>query len=69
MLEIKLEDLEKRWSQDQSSFQILVLSNVASTTKDFKENAKINFNACSEAYYLARSQIWDMLRITNTSSV
>lgn len=43
MLEIKLEDLEKRWSQVQSTFQILMLSNGASTSKDFKENAKINF--------------------------
>lgn len=68
MLEIKLEDLEKRWVQVQTSFQNLMLSAALPTSKDFKENAKVNFNACSEAYYTAYSQIWDLLRITNSTS-
>ncbi|XP_075157748.1 uncharacterized protein LOC142231014 [Haematobia irritans] len=64
VLEVKLEDLEKRWQQLQTSYQTIMLSPSSTDPKDIKANAKINFNASSEAYYTARSQILDILRIS-----
>ncbi|XP_075150700.1 uncharacterized protein LOC142224800 [Haematobia irritans] len=64
VLEVKLEDLEKRWQQLQTSYQNIMLSPSSTDPKDIKANAKINFNASSEAYYTARSQILDILRIS-----
>ncbi|XP_075158129.1 uncharacterized protein LOC142231406 [Haematobia irritans] len=64
VLEVKLEDLEKRWQQLQTSYKNIMLSPSSTDPKDIKANAKINFNASSEAYYTARSQILDILRIS-----
>ncbi|XP_059220655.1 uncharacterized protein LOC131995716 [Stomoxys calcitrans] len=64
LLEIKLEDLECRWKRLQVDYENLMLSPESFNTKDFKQNAKINFNVCSEAYYETRSQITDVLRIS-----
>ncbi|XP_059221109.1 uncharacterized protein LOC131995877 [Stomoxys calcitrans] len=65
VLEVKLEDLESRWQRLQATYEGVMLSPRSSNTRDFRENAKINFNASSEAYYTARSQILDILRIAS----
>ncbi|XP_059217643.1 uncharacterized protein LOC131994781 [Stomoxys calcitrans] len=68
LLEVKLDDLENRWKKLQVAYETLILSPESSNTKDFKANAKINFNVCSEAYYETRSQIMDILRISEGSN-
>lgn len=65
ILEIKLEDLENRWKKLQTDYENLMIAPESSNTRDFKENAKVNFNVCSEAYYETRSQILDVLRISS----
>ncbi|XP_059221362.1 uncharacterized protein LOC131995991 [Stomoxys calcitrans] len=64
VLEVKLEDLENRWQRLQATYEGLMLAPSNTNTKDFRANARINFNASSEAYYTARSQILDILRIS-----
>ncbi|XP_059223173.1 uncharacterized protein LOC131996978 [Stomoxys calcitrans] len=64
LLEVKLDDLEVRWKKLQIDYESLMLSPETTNTKDFKENAKVNFNVTSEAYYETRSQIVDILKIS-----
>ncbi|XP_059222553.1 uncharacterized protein LOC131996737 [Stomoxys calcitrans] len=68
VLEVKLEDLENRWQRLQATYEGLMLAPRNVYTKDFRENARINFNASSEAYYTARSQILDILRMSGGNS-
>ncbi|XP_059217426.1 uncharacterized protein LOC131994659 [Stomoxys calcitrans] len=64
VLEVKLEDLENRWQRLQATYEGLMLAPRSVNTKDYRDNARVNFNASSEAYYMARSQILDILRIS-----
>ncbi|XP_073821478.1 uncharacterized protein [Musca autumnalis] len=64
VLQVKLCDLEQRWVNLQKAYRNIMLSPKSSNVKEFKENAKINFNATSEAYYTAKSQIEDILRMS-----
>lgn len=50
VLDVKLEDLETRCAKLQTTYETLMLSSTSSNTKDFRDNAKININASSEAY-------------------
>lgn len=68
VLQVKLNDLEQRWLNLQNAYKNVMLSPKSANVKDFKENAKINFNASSEAYYTARSQIEDILRISGAQN-
>ncbi|XP_075159812.1 uncharacterized protein LOC142232963 [Haematobia irritans] len=63
LLEVKLEDLVERWRKVQAEYELLMLSPESNVSKEFKQNAKVNFNICSEAYYDTRAQILDVLRI------
>ncbi|XP_046801098.1 uncharacterized protein LOC111682254 isoform X1 [Lucilia cuprina] len=70
MLETKLEDLENRWTKLEISYERLMLAPISTASKDLKDSAKVNFNACSETFHTCRSNIMDMLkinRITPTS--
>lgn len=64
ILGIKLEDLEARWKKLQTDYETLMIDPESSNTKDLKENAKVNFEVCSEAYYATRAQIIDVLKIS-----
>ncbi|XP_061400856.1 uncharacterized protein LOC133336592 [Musca vetustissima] len=64
VLRTKLEDLENRWKKLQVDYEKLMISPESCNTKDFRENAKVNFNVCAEAYYETRSQITDILRMS-----
>lgn len=66
VLKIKLDDLECRYKQLQTDYENLMLSPESTNTKDFKENAKLNFNVASEAYYETRSQLTDILKISES---
>lgn len=63
MLEVKLEDLDNRWRRLQDTYKKLMLTADSANTKDFRETIKINFKTSSEAYYVARSQIIDLMRL------
>lgn len=67
LLDFRLEDLEDRWKKMQGSYECLMLSPEQTNSRDFKENARVNINACSDAYYVARSNILDILRISTPS--
>ncbi|XP_037816164.1 uncharacterized protein LOC119606677 [Lucilia sericata] len=69
VLETKLEDLENRWKKLQTSYESLMISPRSENSQDFKENAKVNFNACSETYYACRSHIVDLLRLSRACEV
>ncbi|XP_075150485.1 uncharacterized protein LOC142224588 [Haematobia irritans] len=63
LLEVKLDDLVDRWRKVQHEYENLMLSPESVVSKELKENAKVNLNICSEAYYDTRSQILDILRM------
>ncbi|XP_075160007.1 uncharacterized protein LOC142233105 [Haematobia irritans] len=64
LLEVKLEDLGDRWQKVQSEYETLMLSPEANVSKELKQNAKVNFNICSVAYYETRAQILDVVRMS-----
>ncbi|XP_075157629.1 uncharacterized protein LOC142230895 [Haematobia irritans] len=63
-LEVRLDDLDRRWSKLQLVYEELSLSPDSSISKQSKGNARINFDNCAEAYYGTRSKIIDILRIS-----
>ncbi|XP_073831530.1 uncharacterized protein [Musca autumnalis] len=67
ILQIKLEDLERRWLSVQQSYKVLMLSLISANVKDIRESIQINFNVSSEAYYNSKSQIIDILKISETN--
>ncbi|KAI8116229.1 hypothetical protein CVS40_11664, partial [Lucilia cuprina] len=67
ILETKLSDLDNRWNKLQISYEKLMIAPSSMISKDLKEKAKVNFNACSETFYSCKSNIMDMLRITRIS--
>ncbi|XP_073834568.1 sulfotransferase 4 isoform X1 [Musca autumnalis] len=67
ILQVKLDDLEHRWVLVQESFKNIMLSLISENVKDIKESIKTNFNVTSEAYYTAKSQILDILKISETN--
>lgn len=68
MLEVKLSDLDNRWKRMQSSYETLMLAPESISPREIKEKAKVNFNVCSDAFYIARSNILDILRISRGGS-
>ncbi|XP_075158166.1 uncharacterized protein LOC142231444 [Haematobia irritans] len=64
LLEVKLDDLIDRWRKVQQEYENLMLSPESVVSKELKQNAKVNLNICSEAYYDTRSQILDVLRMS-----
>ncbi|XP_037806221.1 uncharacterized protein LOC119600196 [Lucilia sericata] len=56
VLETKLNDLENRWLKLQTSYESLMVSPRSENSKEYKENAKTNFNACSETYYTCHTK-------------
>lgn len=64
MLEVRLHDLDTWFKKFQDSYETLILSPSTSDTRDFKENAKVNYTVCSETYYVARSHIIEMMRLS-----
>ncbi|XP_075163178.1 uncharacterized protein LOC142235804 [Haematobia irritans] len=64
LLEVKLDDLEGRWGKVQGEYENLMLCSESIVSNELKQNAKVNFNICAEAYYETRAQISDILRIS-----
>ncbi|XP_065368694.1 uncharacterized protein LOC135961125 [Calliphora vicina] len=69
VLETKLEDLDKRWLKLQNSYESLMICPRSENNKEYKENAKINFNACSDTFYTCRSHIMDLLKLSRACEV
>ncbi|XP_059220581.1 uncharacterized protein LOC131995699 [Stomoxys calcitrans] len=63
LLQVKMEDLERRWGKIQGSYESVMLCPDSRAPTGLKDNARMNFNVCSEAYYVARSHLFDMIRI------
>lgn len=64
LLEVRLGDLDSWYNRLQANYEILMVSQVSSSDGNLKENCKLNFNACSETYYVARSHMLDMIRLS-----
>ncbi|KAI8116931.1 hypothetical protein CVS40_11101 [Lucilia cuprina] len=67
-LEVKLKDLDARWVKVEASYEGVMLASDNSIKPEFKEEAKTNFNACVDAYYLCTSQILDLIKATRLNS-
>ncbi|XP_075170131.1 uncharacterized protein LOC142242439, partial [Haematobia irritans] len=63
-LEVRMEDLDRRWNKLQIIYEDLLLSPDLANAQQSKENATVNFDHCAEAYYGTRSKIIDILRIS-----
>lgn len=68
ILEAKLDGLEKRWSKLDVFYGNLMLSPSSEDNAEFKQNAKAQFNACSESFFVCKSHIVDLLRISRGST-
>ncbi|XP_046811695.1 uncharacterized protein LOC124421028 [Lucilia cuprina] len=68
VLEVKLKDLDARWVKVEASYEGVMLASDNSIKPEFKEEAKTNFNACVDAYYLCTSQILDLIKATRLDS-
>ncbi|XP_037827650.1 uncharacterized protein LOC119615720 [Lucilia sericata] len=65
VLEIKLKDLETRWTNLDVSYKNVMLSQSDTVDSEFKVQAKGQYDACVSAYYHCSSQIMDLIKVSH----
>ncbi|XP_046808641.1 uncharacterized protein LOC124420309 [Lucilia cuprina] len=60
LLEVKLKDIDSRWTKVEASYENVMLAQEDLVPPEFKEQAKTNFDACVDAYYTCISQMLDL---------
>lgn len=68
ILEVKLKELDSRWARLDTTYQKVMLSQDGSVEAEFKNQARGEFDTCSDAYLQCTSQIVELLKVSRLES-
>ena len=64
ILDVKLKDLESRWTEVETSYKKVMLTSEDTISSEFKQEARTNFDACMDGYYHSTSQIMNLMKVS-----
>ncbi|XP_065356304.1 uncharacterized protein LOC135950702 [Calliphora vicina] len=69
ILEARLKEIDARWTNVDTSYQKVMLSQDDVIDAEFKNQAREEFDACNDAYVQSTSQIFEILKIIRLDTV